>query len=105
LRSASSLPLNAEISSGTAGIEFLQRYEKRSRSETMKPTQQKSDYDYKDKPRAKAGKSRQNVSPSGQPHGTTEDQINEMESEGQAAKPGQDAGAGRRGDPAPGATR
>jgi hypothetical protein len=27
--------------------------------------------------------------PTSQPHGTTEDQINEMESEGQATKPGQ----------------
>lgn len=28
--------------------------------------------------------------PRSQPHATTEDQINEMESEGQAPKPGQD---------------
>jgi hypothetical protein len=27
--------------------------------------------------------------PASQPHGTTQDQINEMESEGQATKPGQ----------------
>ena len=27
--------------------------------------------------------------PASQPHGTTQDQVNEMESEGQAAKPGQ----------------
>ena len=27
--------------------------------------------------------------PAGQPHGTTQDQVNEMESEGQAMKPGQ----------------
>ena len=27
--------------------------------------------------------------PASQPHGTTEDQVNEVESEGQAAKPGQ----------------
>jgi hypothetical protein len=28
-----------------------------------------------------------------QPHGTTQDQVNEMESEGQATKPGQDPAA------------
>jgi hypothetical protein len=27
--------------------------------------------------------------PASQPHGTTQDQVNEMESEGQATKPGQ----------------
>lgn len=52
-----------------------------------------------DKNKKDAAQPGQTQNPASLPHGTTNDQINEMESEGQATKPGQDAASPSDGKP------